>query len=79
MYQEPSKHQNEIHSNSRTGKITIINNVTTLVVAESRSDGLVMRNESTRTSQYVGFDRQSHDFDQGMITPGTIIRIPSSF
>ena len=34
-----SKQQNKIDSNSRTGNIAIINSVTTLLVAESRSDG----------------------------------------
>jgi hypothetical protein len=29
-------------------------------------------------SHYVGLDRQSHDFDQGMVTPGPIVGIPSS-
>ena len=39
MHQEPSKQQNEIRSNSRTGNIAIINKAMTLLVAESRSDG----------------------------------------
>ena len=66
IHQEPSKQQNEIHSNSRTGNIAINNNATTLVVADSAKAGQmvdVTRNVCARTSHYVGFDRQSHDFD----------------
>jgi hypothetical protein len=38
----------------------------------------VTKNVCARTSHYVGFDRQSHDFDYGVVTPGPSVSIPSS-
>lgn len=65
MDRESSNQQNEMRSNSRTGNMAIISNAMTQLVAESRSVGVngVTRNVCARTSHYVGFDRQSHDFD----------------